>query len=316
MAAASSTRGAGRPVPNTAGVTVDDHRGDRRHRRITLGTPGAPTRSRRSARSTSASIVSRDPHVVQPDDRRLDRHARRYLQLQRDRRSTRPPASALSNTATQIGRRHDQGERFSDTYDALGSKTGEPVNFVGNAGTNTVNVGSNPGTPATSTLNNILSAVSFSDTADRWHGHGERQRRGQHQQRHGHALASASPNETVSGLGFGAGGSFSFNTGTPGTTALNVSTGTNGGTAGVTTNVNSTPATLATTITGGANANTFNIGGAAPGNLSNVAGPVTVVGNGTWRRAPSTSTTRSTSANDTYTVTSTTVTRTGDRSAA
>ena len=124
-------------------------------------------------------------------------------------------------------------------------------------------------------------------------------------------LSFSSPNETVSGLGFGAGGSLSFNTGTPGTTALNVTQGTSsGGTGGVTTNVTGTPSTLPTKITGGSNTNTFNIGGAAPGNLSNVVGSVTIAGGGAAASAIDVND-QSTNAVETYTVTSTTVARIG-----
>ena len=118
-------------------------------------------------------------------------------------------------------------------------------------------------------------------------------------------LAFASPNETVSGLGFAAGGSFSFNTGTPGTSTLNVSTGKNG-TAGVTTNVNSTPSTLSTKITGGANTNTYNIASSTH-ILTNVAGPVTIVG-GSCATSAINLDDQSSGTSNTYTVTSAAVT--------
>ena len=213
----------------------------------------------------------------------------------------------LSNTATQSGGVTIKGSPFSDTYNALGSKTGEPVNFVGNSGTNIVNVGSTPATPATSKLNNIHSAVNFSDTQTGGTATVNINDAGSTTSAAG-TLSFTSPNETVSGLGFGTGGSFAFNAATPGVTTLNVSQGTNGA-AGVTTNVVSTPAALSTTITGGTNTNTFNIGGATPGSLSNVSGAVTVHGGAATSIINLND--QSTVASETYTITGTTVTRTG-----
>ena len=122
-------------------------------------------------------------------------------------------------------------------------------------------------------------------------------------------ISYTSPNETVSGFSFGAGGSFSFNAGNPGGTALNLSTGSSGGST-VKTNVFSTPSTLSLKITAGlANRNVFDIG-AAPDDLGPVAGPVTIVGDGTGTDLINLLDQGSTvSAN--YTVTSSTVTSTG-----
>ena len=63
-----------------------------------------------------------------------------------------------------------------------------------------------------------------------------------------------------------------------GVTALNVNGGTFGGT-GVTYNINNTQAGTTTTVNGGPNGDTFNLSNTAH-NLSDLAGPVVVNGNG------------------------------------
>ena len=131
-------------VPNIAGVTVDiieatGHGAHARH-------PGASSPVSPFSTFDVSFVVSGTPTSSSLTIDDSDRHARRYLQLQR-RTFNSPAGISLSNTATQSGGVTIMGSGFSDTYDALGSKTGEPVNFVGNAGTNTVNVGSSPSTP-------------------------------------------------------------------------------------------------------------------------------------------------------------------------
>ena len=241
-AAALSTPGAARGRCRTSrAVTVDIiEASGASNNPITLGTPD-DARSRRSARSTSSFVVSQTGAPTSSSltiDDSTGTLAGTYSY--NGTTFVAPSSISLTNNATQSGGVTIKGSRFSDTYNALGSKTGEPVNFVGNAGTNTVNVGSNASHSGDEHAEQHPFRGELQRHADRRHGHGERQRRGEHEQRHAATLSFASPNETVSGLGFGAGGSLSFNTGTPGTTALNVNQGTNGA-AGVTTNVTSTP---------------------------------------------------------------------------
>src|SRR5208337_1665834 len=57
-----------------------------------------------------------------------------------------------------------KGSSGADIYNVLSAFSSEPVNVVGGASTgNVVNVGSNPGTPSSSTLGNIQSLVSVAD---------------------------------------------------------------------------------------------------------------------------------------------------------
>ncbi len=299
-----NTWGGSGPVPNTAGVTVNVI--EATGTALTLGTPGAPNpvspfstfnvNFAISGSPTSSSLVIDDSTGTLAGT--YSYNGSTFLA---------PSNISLSNTATQSGGVTIKGSAFSDTYNALGSKSGEAVSFIGNTGSNTVNVGNNPGSPGSSTLSNVLSAVSFTDAQTGGTAAVNIYDAGTTTSATG-TISFSSPNELISGLGFGTGGSFGFNTGTPGATSLSVNTGSSGGGAGgVTTNVISTPSTLTTTITGKAVANIDNIGGTAPGNLSNVAGAVTVAGGGST--AAINVNDQSTSASETYTITGTAVTR-------
>jgi hypothetical protein len=166
------------------------------------------------------------------------------------------------------------GSPLNDTFNVLATISGTPLTVVGGSGSNTVNLGSNPGTPASSTLSAIRSAVNVTDPA------------GTTSLNINDAATTASasgsldflsaPSYEVTGLGFAAGGKVTFSAGSPGVNSLAVSLGRSGGT-GVTMNVASTPAGTATTINGGANANTFNLSSpAAAGGLDNLPGPLVI----------------------------------------
>src|SRR5208337_1617129 len=101
-----------------------------------------------------------------------------------------------------------EGSSGADTYNVLSTYSGdEPVTIDGGSGSNVVNVGSNPGTPASSTLGGIVSLLTVNDatgtTTLNLLDAGD--------------TASASGNvtgTTVTGLGFGSGGSVAYTGGT------------------------------------------------------------------------------------------------------
>ena len=201
-----------------------------------------------------------------------------------------------------------EGSPQSDTLSVLGTTAGVPVFFVGGVGTNAVNLGNNPGTPASSTLSTIHSTVNVTDplgTATMIVDDA-----GTTASASGSIDFLSAPSYEVTGLGFGTGGKTVFNGGSPGVNNLVVNPGRSGAT-GVIMNVINTPAGMTTTINGGANQNTFNLSTAAAANgLGNLLGRV-VVNNGSSGLGSITLDDQSRSGNDSYTLTGTTVSSTG-----
>ena len=188
-----------------------------------------------------------------------------------------------------------KGSAANNTFDVTSTFAGEPVNIRAGAGSNTVNVG-NAGV-----LAGIAGALSVSGNAvmniddhnDVTHATATLDN-----------LAGGSTPYELTGLGnapisWGAGVS-----------AVNITGGTSaGGTAGVTYNVNNTQSTTTTTITGGSQQNFFDLSNAdESGGLDNLPGPVSIHG-GSMSTDVVTLDDSSADFNDTYTVTSTTVSR-------
>jgi len=142
-----------------------------------------------------------------------------------------------------------------DTYNVVSTFANEPVTIAGGASIgNIVNVGSDPGTPSSSTLGNIHSLVTVNDTPGLMTLNlldaGD--------------TTSATGNitgSTVTGLGFGSGGSVAYAGGfLGGVTSLVIDGGTSAdGDSGVTYNFTST--STDTTLNDGPNADTVNITG-------------------------------------------------------
>jgi hypothetical protein len=217
-----------------------------------------------------------------------------------------------SSVAQTLGVAID-GSPLNSTFNVLATLANTPVFVVAGAGTNVVNVGSNATNPAASTLSGVRSTVNVTDPL------------GTTSLNIDDAATSASaagsidflsaPSFEVTGLGFASGGKVTFNgagsgTGGTGVSSLVVNLGRSGG-SGVTMNVASTPAGTLTTINGGVNPNTYNLSSAsAAGGLGNLQGPL-VVNNNTSGLGSITLNDQSAGGNDTYTLTGTTLTRTG-----
>ena len=166
------------------------------------------------------------------------------------------PAGIFNGGITLEGSNTD-GNTYNvlSTYPAtalLGSA--EPINIEAGASIgNVINIGNDPGTPASSTLSDIGSTVTVSDLP------------GLATLNILDAGATASGTGTitagtVSGLDFGSGGSVAYAGGVAGgIIELNVDGGTDAG-AGVTYEVNGTAAGTTTTINGGPNENFYNLG--------------------------------------------------------
>ncbi len=148
-----------------------------------------------------------------------------------------------------------KGSSGADTYNVLSTYSSsigsEPVTIDGGASSgNVVNVGSNPTTPASSTLGDIFALLTVNDAAGKTTLNlldaGDT-----------NSGAGTITRGTVSGLDFGAGGSVAYTGGaTTGVTSLNVHGGTSGA-SGITYFVSGT--TAATTLNTGSNADTVNV---------------------------------------------------------
>ena len=165
---------------------------------------------------------------------------------------TGPGGFALGNSVVQTSGFQLLGSNQNDTFDVLGTSSGEAVTFTGGTGTNTVNLGSDPAVPASSSLSGIRSLVTVDHTPSTTtlgvFGAGDTA-----------STSGAITKSGVSGLGFGSGGSVSYTGGTSsGVTSLVVAGGTHGG-AGVTYNITGTSAD--TTINDGPNSDTVNVTG-------------------------------------------------------
>jgi hypothetical protein len=158
------------------------------------------------------------------------------------------------------------GSNQDDTYNIPSTFSGEPVNIFGGASINTVNLGSNPGTPSLSTLGGISSLVSVSDlpgfaTLNLFDAGDTGTQPG---------VIDAG---TVTGLGFGSGGSVAY-AGGPigGVTPLNIFGGTDG-IFGTTYTVNNTSSV--TNLVTGSNNDTVDVlgtGSGAPLTLDSTGG--------------------------------------------
>ena len=157
------------------------------------------------------------------------------------------------------------GGAGDDTANVLGDTSpgiGTPLTINLEGGTNIVNVGNgNTGATISSTVQvTDPTTLNINDTADTTHST---------------ATLGLSGNPAAPFQVTGLGGAIQYGTGV---TALNVNGGTFGGT-GVTYNINNTQAGTTTTVNGGPNDDTFNLSDTA-NNLSDLAGPVVINGNG------------------------------------
>ena len=164
-----------------------------------------------------------------------------------------------------------------------------------------INIGNDPGTPASSTLSDIGSLVTVSDLP----GLATLNILDAGDTASGAGTITAS---TVSGFDFGSGGSVAYAGGVVGGIIdLNVDGGTDGVT-GVTYNVEGTASGTTTTINGGPNINFYALG-AVNEDLDNLPGPVVINGGGAGDSVEVDDFLNT--FDDNYTVTSTTVTSTG-----
>jgi len=192
------------------------------------------------------------------------------------------------------------------TYNFTSTSTNTTLNDGPNA--DTVNVGSNPGTPANSTLGGIVSTLTVNDSTgsatlnlldagDTTHAAA-----GLDNLSGNPAAPFEVTNLSAALIEYGAG-----------VTALNIYGGTYtsaGGTAGVTYDINNTQAGTTTTIYGGPNRNFYNLQTSSEaGGLSNLPGQVVVNGGGAGDEISLIDLYNN--ASDNYTVTGTTVTSTG-----
>ena len=157
------------------------------------------------------------------------------------------------------------GGAGDDTANVLGDTSpgiGTPLTINLEGGTNIVNVGNgNTGATISSTVQvTDPTTLNINDTADTTHST---------------ATLGLSGNPAAPFQVTGLGGAIQYGTGV---TALNVNGGTFGGT-GVTYDINDTQAGTTTTVNGGPNDDTFNLSDTA-NNLSDLAGPVMINGNG------------------------------------
>jgi hypothetical protein len=166
-------------------------------------------------------------------------------------------ATTVSNTIVG-GDGDDTANVLGDTFPGIGT----PLTINLEGGTNIVNVGNgNTGTTISSTVQvTDPTTLNINDTADTTHST---------------ATLGLSGNPAAPFQVTGLGGAIQYGTGV---TALNVNGGTFGGT-GVTYDINNTQAGTATTVNGGPNDDTFNLSDTA-NNLSDLAGPVVINGNG------------------------------------
>ncbi len=188
------------------------------------------------------------------------------------------------------------GGAGGDTANVLGDTSpgiGTPLSIDLGGGTNIVNVGTgNLGAiisaPVTVNDTGGTATLNVDDSADTTHATA--------------TLSGTTPYE-LTGLSAGA---IEYGAGV---TDLNITGGTDGA-GGVTFDINNTQGITTTTITGGANQNFFNLSNAGEsGGLDNLPGPVSILGGPSFSDIV-TLDDSSADFNDTYTVTSTTVSRT------
>ena len=188
------------------------------------------------------------------------------------------------------------GSASNNTFNVTSTYADEPVNIIAGAGTNTVNVGNGgslAGIVVPISVTDPTGAVmlNIDDGSDTTHATATLDN-----------LAGGSTPYELTGLGnapisWGAG-----------VTAVNITGGTSGGN-GVTFDINNTQSITTTTITGGPNQNFFNLSNASEtGGLDNLPGPVSILGGSTFSDIV-TLDDSSADFNDTYTITSTTVSR-------
>ncbi len=221
---------------------------------------------------------------------------------------TGPGPFTVTSGVAQTGGVLIDGSPQSDTFDAVATSAGVPVFFVAGGGPSAVNLGSNPNNPAASTLSTIHSTVNVTDPSGaatlNINDAGDTASAG------GSIDFLSTPSYEVTGLGFASGGKVTFSGGSPGVSNLVVNLG-RSGSNGASLNVAGTPAGTTTTINGGGNQNTFNLSSAtAAGGLGNLLGPV-VINSGSSGLGSLTLNDQSGSSGDTYTLTGTTVARTG-----
>jgi len=195
-----------------------------------------------------------------------------------------------------------EGSAAANTFDVVSTYAsagiGEPVNIEPGSASNTVNIGSGGTVAGIVALAPVAvfggsSTLVVDDHNDTTHATATLDN------------LSGNPNAPYEVTGL-SGGAIEYGAGV---TAVNITGGTNGA-AGVTFAINNTQAGTTTTINGGPNQNLFNLSNAAEaGGLDNLPGPV-VVNGGASSTDVVTLDDSDADFNDTYTITSTTVSRT------
>jgi hypothetical protein len=308
----ASTSWGGQTVPNTAATTVNiiEARGGTGES-VTFGSPAAPISTLAAHFAIPSTQVPASSSLTFDDSTGTIQAVGANAYSYNNGNFSGPGAMAAFSFTSSVAQTLGvliAGSPLNDTFNVLATIAGTPVALAGGAGSNTVNLGSNPGTPASSTLSAIRSAVNVTDPL------GTTTLNINDAATTSSAAGSldflAAPSSEVTGLGLASGGRVTFSGGNPGVNSLVINLGRSGGT-GVTMNVASTPAGTATTINGGANANTFNLSSAsAARGLGNLPGPL-VINNGASGLGSLTLNDQSASGNDSYTLTGTSVSRTG-----
>ena len=307
--AAASTNWSGQTVPDSAATTVNitEAKGGTGEV-VTIGSATAPI-STLTARfailntqtPTSSSLILDDAAGAIPA-------VGTSAYTANNGTFTGPGPFTVTSSVNQTGGVVIDGSPQSDIVNVLGTTAGVPVSFVGGAGPDVINVGSNANTPGSSTLSTIHSTVNLTDPSGT--ATLNINDAGDSASANGSIDFLSTPSYEVTGLGFASGGKVTFSGGSSGVSNLVVNTG-RSGSSGATLSVAGTPAGMTTTINGGVSQNTFSLGSATlAGGLGNLLGPV-VIDNGPSGLAAIVLNDQPVSGADTYTLTGTTVTRTG-----